>query len=106
MAGEKHRLKTPSLLHEQVRRLFRVASGSATALQRWELENDVVDMDNGEADSIFYYDEQQQVAIQNQKPWTNERPPLLPTVRAKPNVLFPVLGTSSRAWTNNNQLCC
>eukprot|EP00238_Polyblepharides_amylifera_P008265 CAMPEP_0196587942 /NCGR_PEP_ID=MMETSP1081-20130531/59116_1 /TAXON_ID=36882 /ORGANISM="Pyramimonas amylifera, Strain CCMP720" /LENGTH=356 /DNA_ID=CAMNT_0041910289 /DNA_START=95 /DNA_END=1165 /DNA_ORIENTATION=- len=55
-------------------------SGTSTAQQRWELENNIVEVQGGtsgifsalESDSIFKYDQVQQSAIQAQRPWTKD----------------------------------
>eukprot|EP00898_Chlorokybus_atmophyticus_P003091 jgi/Chlat1/3783/Chrsp259S03917 len=50
-----------------------MASSGRTAQQRWELENNVaIDTDLSEADTIFRYDEAQQLAIQQHKPWSKD----------------------------------
>lgn len=46
-------------------------ASSSAGLQRWELENDVMDV-GPEVDAVFKYDEVQQSGIQAQKPWSKD----------------------------------
>ncbi|KAJ3704633.1 hypothetical protein LUZ61_008338 [Rhynchospora tenuis] len=53
----------------------RSSSSSAMALQRWELENEIVEGANneaGNADVIYCYDEAANARAQQEKPWTTD----------------------------------
>ena len=42
------------------------------ALNRWELENNIIGAANPDVDAVFKYDEVQQSAMQAQKPWLKD----------------------------------
>lgn len=46
-------------------------SSSGVAQKRWELEN-AVQVVQGDADSLYKYDNAAQQAVQQQKPWTKD----------------------------------
>lgn len=51
------------------------SSSAAVARQTWELENNIVNMESTsspDSDSLYFYDEAAQSAIQQQKPWTKD----------------------------------
>lgn len=50
------------------------SSSIAVARQTWELENNIVTVENTspDADSLYFYDEAAQSATQQQKPWTRD----------------------------------
>ncbi|XP_057959964.1 COP9 signalosome complex subunit 5b-like isoform X2 [Malania oleifera] len=56
---------------------FSFPSSASIAQQTWELENNIVTMDNStssaaDSDGIFYYDEASQAKFQQEKPWAND----------------------------------
>ncbi len=44
---------------------------SSTARQRWELENNV-QQSNEPVDALYVYNQQEQTALQQQKPWKSD----------------------------------
>ena len=45
-------------------------AGTSTARARWELENNIQQVED--VDSLFKYDQAEQTAVQQQKPWSKD----------------------------------